>query len=465
MQQSHKTARFRQKRDLQPNRQIRKKAEESDALARGYDPLRNTTCRIGDSACAAKHVSIIRRTGLFHSVNESQKVGSLLRLQQQYGNRFVRGIIAQNIQAKLKTGQPGDICEQEAGRVAEQVMQMPEPQPQRQSEEESARIQPKPLTEQITPLVQRQLEEEEGELQAKKSLGQSSEGTPSMETHINAMRSGGQRLPETVRAYFEPRFGHDFSQIRVHTDSVAAESAQLLNARAYTTGQNIIFGAGQYAPGTTAGKKVLAHELVHTLQQSSYGRIRPKSIQRAGEEKPSPVVIVSGPKKIPELKEDAAEKIIRTTGAKQEKAGNYRFVPVSGYADFVAKAHNRLEANECASTVLIDGHGGSDADSAWMVMGSVTDPNRGWGTTDIGNNNGTLVGADVLKNIKFCSPCQVYLGGCNFAATKHGMKFMQTVANSSGCTVKAYATKTVTNPKTGFPEPSSDEDEKKPGKP
>jgi hypothetical protein len=98
-------------------------------------------------------------------------------------------------------------------------------------------------------------------------------------------------------------------------------------------------------------------------------------------------------------------------------------------------------------------------------MGSVTDPKRGWGTTDIGNNNDSLVGADVFQNIKFCKPCQVWFGGCNFSATDPGIKFMQAVANSTGCTAYAYPTKTTTNPNTGFPTPVEDAGGKKPGHP
>ncbi|MBD2520091.1 DUF4157 domain-containing protein [Nostoc sp. FACHB-973] len=82
------------------------------------------------------------------------------------------------------------------------------------------------------------------------------------------LRSPGQPLDSHTRAFMESRFGHNFSQVRVHTDVKAAESAQAVNALAYTVGQDVVFGAGQYAPGITAGKKLLAHELVHTLQQS-----------------------------------------------------------------------------------------------------------------------------------------------------------------------------------------------------
>ena len=72
-----------------------------------------------------------------------------------------------------------------------------------------------------------------------------------------------------MRAVMEPRFGHDFSQVRVHTGGRAAESAQAVNALAYTVGQDVVFGAGQYAPEMGTGKQLLAHELTHVLQQAT----------------------------------------------------------------------------------------------------------------------------------------------------------------------------------------------------
>lgn len=91
----------------------------------------------------------------------------------------------------------------------------------------------------------------------------------------DVLRSAGRPLDPETRTFMEPRFGHDFSRVRVHTDAQAAESAQAVNAWAYTIGQDIAFGAGRYAPETTAGKKLLAHELSHTLQQSSAGQRGP----------------------------------------------------------------------------------------------------------------------------------------------------------------------------------------------
>jgi hypothetical protein len=82
------------------------------------------------------------------------------------------------------------------------------------------------------------------------------------------LHSPGQPLDQATRAFFEPRFGHAFSQVRVHTDAKAAESARAVNALAYTVGRHVVFCSGQYAPSTRAGKNLLAHELAHTIQQA-----------------------------------------------------------------------------------------------------------------------------------------------------------------------------------------------------
>jgi len=81
------------------------------------------------------------------------------------------------------------------------------------------------------------------------------------------LNSPGQPLDRETRQFFEPRFGHDFSNVRVHTDAKAAESARRVNALAYTVGANVVFGSSQYAPATSAGRALIAHELTHTMQQ------------------------------------------------------------------------------------------------------------------------------------------------------------------------------------------------------
>src|SRR5207249_11975804 len=84
----------------------------------------------------------------------------------------------------------------------------------------------------------------------------------------DVLASPGEPLDTQTRHFFEPRFGRDFGTVRVHTDSKAALSARSINAEAYTVGCDVVFGAGQYAPGTTKGRGLLAHELAHVVQQS-----------------------------------------------------------------------------------------------------------------------------------------------------------------------------------------------------
>ncbi len=105
----------------------------------------------------------------------------------------------------------------------------------------------------------------------------SAQSTPTVPPIVHeVLQSPGQSLDAPTRSFFEPRFGTDFSAVRVHTDAKAAESARAVNALAYTVGQNVVFGPGEYAPHTPAGQTLIAHELTHTIQQGS----QPRSFQR-----------------------------------------------------------------------------------------------------------------------------------------------------------------------------------------
>jgi hypothetical protein len=86
---------------------------------------------------------------------------------------------------------------------------------------------------------------------------------------VLSLKAGGQPLPGSVCHYFGHRFGYDFSKVKVHTDSRADDAAKSVNSRAFTIGRDVVFGAGQYSPGTAAGKRLLAHELTHVVQQGS----------------------------------------------------------------------------------------------------------------------------------------------------------------------------------------------------
>lgn len=95
----------------------------------------------------------------------------------------------------------------------------------------------------------------------------------------NVSTSVGAPLDAATRAFFEPRFGHDFSSVRVHADRHAAESARMLNAQAFAVGQDLVFAGGQYAPTTEPGKRLLAHELTHVVQQAnSNNAVQTKSL-------------------------------------------------------------------------------------------------------------------------------------------------------------------------------------------
>jgi Domain of unknown function (DUF4157) len=87
--------------------------------------------------------------------------------------------------------------------------------------------------------------------------------------------SAGRPLDRAARALLEPRFGHDFGQVRVHTDAAADLAARELGARAFTSGRDIVFARDQYAPHTPAGRRLLAHELTHVVQQRSAPRPSP----------------------------------------------------------------------------------------------------------------------------------------------------------------------------------------------
>ena len=86
---------------------------------------------------------------------------------------------------------------------------------------------------------------------------------------LDVVGSGGSALDPATRSEMEARLGHDFSDVRVHTDTKASESAKSVQASAYTVGNDVVFGSGAYAPGTDAGKRTLAHELTHVVQQRS----------------------------------------------------------------------------------------------------------------------------------------------------------------------------------------------------
>lgn len=160
-------------------------------------------------------------------------------------------------QAKLTVNATGDIYEQEADRVAERVTNMAEPQLQRTCACGGGC--PKCQTGQTA----------HDHLQTSRVEGNCSGALSAPPIVHEALHSSGELLDPHTREFMESRFGHDFSHVRVHTDEKAAESSRALHARAYTVGRDIVFGTGQYTPGTQAGRRLIAHELTHVIQQDA----------------------------------------------------------------------------------------------------------------------------------------------------------------------------------------------------
>jgi thiol-disulfide isomerase/thioredoxin len=173
-------------------------------------------------------------------------------------DRATRGRPA--IQPKLIVGQANDPLEYEADSVAAQVMRM------------SA---PAPLTVAAVPGLRRKCnaceeEEKKQRLQAKPIGAAETAAAEAPPIVREVLRSPGRPLDPPTRAFFEGRFRYDFSSVRIHADDRASDSAGLLGAQAYTVGSRIVFGSGRYAPETSSGRHLLAHELTHVVQNQGH---------------------------------------------------------------------------------------------------------------------------------------------------------------------------------------------------
>lgn len=171
----------------------------------------------------------------------------------------------------LTIGDPNARYEREAERVAERVMRADESVSTASTSSDAgpARIQRmcsrcRRRYEQGKPL---NCEECEQELQRSEAAQRKPSVHGRVTDRIRSLRGGGSRLDEDVRSFFEPRFGRDFSDVRVHTGGRADAVARAVNATAFTLGRDVVFRSGAYQPGTAGGRRLLAHELTHVVQQ------------------------------------------------------------------------------------------------------------------------------------------------------------------------------------------------------
>ncbi len=196
-------------------------------------------------------------------------------------------------QAKLTVGAPDDAHEREAERVADEVTRMPAPEP---GQTTGVALADSPQVQRMCPECEEELRrrpEEEEPQRRPLAAGPEElpEVTPEVHDRIQRLRGGGQPLPASTRAFFEPRFGYDFSQVRVHHDVGAAVAARGVNAHAFTVGRDIVFNDGQYAPHSPRGMRLLAHEMTHVVQQDRQapGRIARQELPDASEDRPARV--------------------------------------------------------------------------------------------------------------------------------------------------------------------------------
>jgi chemotaxis protein histidine kinase CheA len=272
-----------------------------------------------------KHAELIAM-----ATSDEAKTNLILNLQQTYGNKYVQGLLNSKVlQAKLAVSNPDDVYEQEADRVADMVTRRIASETQRQPEQEEEEIkaqrQDEEGEEEEEEEIQTQRQEEEGEeeeeeeeeeiqaqrqteeedeeeepaqtkaeletqrqelleegLQAQTAESHATTASDNLESSISSAIGGGKPLPEDVKKPMEQAFRADFSGVRVHTDSEADKLNRQLSAKAFTTGKDIFFRESEYSPASESGRKLIAHELTHVVQQTTGAKLLPEE-QETGE--------------------------------------------------------------------------------------------------------------------------------------------------------------------------------------
>lgn len=247
-----------------------------------------------------------------------RSIPAVRSLQQRLGNRGTQALAAQVVarssapgntttsgvaNGQLALSHPGDAHEREAESVADKVMRMAEATSPDLINSHSVRG--ATSTSLYLPKVQRICADCEEAISTRERTDQP--GVAGAATHvqrsasaygasqvsapvaasIHDMQGGGAPLPDATRAFFEKRFGADFSQVRLHTNAQAADTAKSINAKAFTVGRDIAFSAGQYAPESREGQRLLAHELTHVVQQEGAQLLRVQTQAKEGAAPPS----------------------------------------------------------------------------------------------------------------------------------------------------------------------------------
>jgi uncharacterized protein DUF4157/putative RNase toxin 4 of polymorphic toxin system len=211
-----------------------------------------------------------------YSLSAMRSFGSGQADPDPAGSAFSKGL---TLQPKLIVGRSDDPFESEADRIANAVVGMSPAGRQR------------PAISAVAPAAQRKCacggtcekcasqRSEDEETIRRKASGASGHARMTAPPAVHqALRAPGMALDTKTMNYMQPRFGRDLSGVRIHTDGSAADSARRIHARAFTVGNQIVFGSGQYAPDTAEGRRLIAHELTHTIQQ---GGTNTRQVQRS----------------------------------------------------------------------------------------------------------------------------------------------------------------------------------------
>ena len=238
-------------------------------------------------------------------------------------SQLIQSPVSQAVQAKLNIGASNDVHEQEADRVADNVVNLSNLRSQTTANDnatnvnaDATKVTPSATTATVAPIsiqsktqTPQAQEEKESEtdngagfmelspllpgddVQRKADTGGSAEASASFESTLNSSKGGGSPLPDGTRSEMENGIGANFGNVRIHTDSQAAYMSQSIQAKAFTHGNDIYFNQGQYNPESTGGKHLLAHELTHTVQQGA-------AVQTKNQNAPTPGISQVQTKKI-----------------------------------------------------------------------------------------------------------------------------------------------------------------------
>jgi hypothetical protein len=246
---------------------LNKKASKPKPVGATQQPAERTAeGGLYEEALDATALAAQSQAALLKRVQPAQGQTLVARMNRLQGHRHVQRVVdtyhsnrSPRPQAKLVVGEADDQYEQEADQVANRIMQMSAAPPPADT----------PSATGLSGLRRRLRTADPSD------DGGEAPVSSGVEDRINGMKAGGGRpLPESERNFFEPRMGVDLSEVKIHTDDNASATSDALRARAYTVGNDIAFASGEYQPGTTAGRRLLGHELTHVVQQGGTAPVK-----------------------------------------------------------------------------------------------------------------------------------------------------------------------------------------------